>query len=154
MAQGRLLRTQEEDGPCGRRKAMTEKDVRDLLTRWAVAVTRLWSHDVIGAASAGRVECPCYSQDFGKVTVSMSVRGMDVLVGSEATALEQLLLNPIFKLSDMKGIREFVTDAIRKGKAEVAAQVQARKKMMDDGFEGFKSEIAEWNLQCDKGDHV
>lgn len=152
---GGLLRPEEEEGgPCGRRKAMSKDgEVGELLRRWHNAVTRLWNKDVNSVAS-GLVECPCYSITVGKITVSLSKRGLDVTLGSEAVQLDNLIYEPQFKLSDFKAIREFVTKSIQEGKKEVAKLVAEREKMLASGFDDFKKEIAEWNLQCDKGQDV
>lgn len=130
-------------------------EIEELLKRWHNAVTKLWSHDVIAVSREALIECPCYSKVFDEsVTVSLSVRGVEASVGSEPTPFDRLLYTSVFKLSNFKLVREFVVESIKKGKGEVAAQIQARAKMIESGFDDFKKEIAEWNLQSDKGHEV
>lgn len=133
---------------------MTPTEVDELLRRWHNAVSRLWENDVRSPAAGAGMECPCYSKVFDAVTVSLSARGVETSIGSDPATFDKLLFTTVFRLSDLKLIREFVVESIQKGRVEVAAQRQAREKMLKSGFDDFKKEIADWNLRSDKGQEV
>lgn len=132
---------------------MTLKEAEVLMANWYNAVSALWLQ-VIDKAKNGTVAMPVLSHEIGGVKIIMSVRGIEVVVGSQGSSFTALLTMSQFKLSEIPNIRKFVVDTIRKTSADIDKAIEDRAEAFDTCFNDLKKEIAEWNLTCGKGQEL
>lgn len=129
---------------------MNYEDAVKLVESWNTAISALWAQ-VIEKAKKGTVAVPVINEKIGGITIILSPRGIEVVVGSTGTRFVQLLGMPEFKLSDFVAIRKFIVDSIRKAHVDVEKAMEDRVDAFDTAFVDMKKEIAEWNLICEQG---
>jgi hypothetical protein len=129
---------------------MTIEEAEVLITNWHHAVSKLWSQ-VTDKARQGMVSAPLLSGEIGGIKIIMSVRGIEVVIGSIGSSFKALLTTPTFSLSEFPNLRKFVVDSIRKAHIDVDKAIEDRGSAFDTCFNDFKKEIAEYNLTCPQG---
>lgn len=132
---------------------MDLEEAKKLVGDWHVAVSYLWNQ-VIEKAKAGTVAVPIINEKVGGITLILSVRGIEVVLGSTGSSFVKLVDMPEFRLSDFTAVRKIVVDSVRKGHADVDKAIEDREEALDTVFVDLKKEIAEWNLVCGKGQEI
>ena len=132
---------------------MTLKEAEVLMANWYNAVSGLWTQ-VIEKAKNGTVAMPVVSSEIGGIKVIMSVRGIEIVVGSQGSSFTSLLTMSQFRLSEIPNIRKFVVDTIRKTSSDIDKAIQDREEAFDTCFNDLKKEIAEHNLTCRQGQEL
>lgn len=132
---------------------MTSQEAYKVVEAWETAVGNLWNL-VVRKANEATVQVPSYKLKIERLTIALSDRGIEVILGSQGARFTSLISTAEFDISKFPALQKFVSESIKQGNEDVLKLVEARKKAMDVAFKDLNREVAEWNLLCEKGQEI